>query len=282
MLQEYKLSLKMPEAEEFIDLIFYRPVAFILVKTIYKLPVTPNQVSLLSMLIGLFAAWQFSVGTSDALILGGLLFLLSNILDCADGQLARLQKSGTLLGRVIDGVADYIVGVAIFVGIGFGITSSGNSLWLMVIFAGISSALHAMFFDYYQSEFISTVRGEKNFLDREKEQFSYEIKQMKEQRRDGLKIFLLSLYLRYLDFQRKSGTKSDGSRYNSEIYRKENSVMIRLWSFLGPTTNRTLLIGCAFIGRIDFYLWIILLAGNIWLIFSYLFQYRIHKKLEAA
>jgi hypothetical protein len=56
--------------------------------------------------------------------------------------------------------------------------------------------------------------------------------------------------------------------------------MIRLWSFLGPTTNRTLLIVCALIGRIDLYLWIIVVAGNLWLAVCSIVQGRIHRKTE--
>ena len=43
----------MGEAEEILDLIFYRPLALGFVKLIYRLPVTPNQVTYLSLLAGL-------------------------------------------------------------------------------------------------------------------------------------------------------------------------------------------------------------------------------------
>lgn len=270
----------MPEVEEIFDLIFYRPLAFVFVKTIYKFPVTPNQITLLSMIIGLLAAWQFSLGTTEAMIIAGLFLIISNILDCVDGQLARLQKSGTLLGRVIDGIADYIVGVAIFVSIGIGLSAQGFVSWLMVIFTGASSALHAMFFDHYQSEFISVVRAEKNFPEKEIEQFTTEVQLMRSNNRGGVKILLLALYLRYLAFQRNASIKSEAHYYIPDIYRKENSLMIRLWSFLGPTTNRTILILCAFAGSIDLYFRIILVIGNLWLITSYLLQRRIYRRLQ--
>ncbi|MBI3765873.1 MAG: CDP-alcohol phosphatidyltransferase family protein, partial [Ignavibacteriales bacterium] len=123
IVEEYKRSLKMPEAEEVFDLLFYRPVAFILVKMIYRLPITPNQVTGFSLVAGLIAALFFSMSTAAAIVMGALWYALANILDCADGQLARLQHSGTLLGRVVDGVIDYISSVAIFLGIGIGLAS---------------------------------------------------------------------------------------------------------------------------------------------------------------
>ena len=118
LLDEYRRSLKMPAAEERLDLLFYRPVAFVFVKAIYRLPITPNAVTGLSLIAGLISAWEFSVG---GLVAAAAWYAAANILDCSDGQLARLQKSGTPLGRLVDGIADYISSVAIFLGIGFGL-----------------------------------------------------------------------------------------------------------------------------------------------------------------
>ena len=119
-LDDYKKSLKMPEAEEIFDLLFYRPIAYGFVKLFYRLPITPNQVTFLSMVCGLIAAHEFSLGTSIALMWAAFWYALANILDCADGQLARLQRSGTVFGRLVDGIADYITSIAIFGGIGIG------------------------------------------------------------------------------------------------------------------------------------------------------------------
>jgi len=278
-LEDYKRSLKMPEAEEVFDLVFYRPIAFVFVKIIYRLPISPNQVTLLSTVAGLVSAWYFSVASGAALIWAAMWYAIANILDCSDGQLARLQHSGTLFGRVVDGVADYISSVAIFLGIGVGLAAIGQSQWLLVVVGGVSSATHAFFFDHYQSEFISTVRGEKNFLEREVKQFTVELRRMQTERRNGFKTFILKLYLRYLGYQKRSSTKAERQAFEPEHYRTKNLVMIRLWSFLGPTTNRTLLIVCALAGRADIFLWIIGSIGNAWLIVCYLRQRQIHRTL---
>src|SRR5271169_1636711 len=127
LIDEYKRSLKMPEAEEVFDLLLYRPVAFLFVKAAYCSPITPNQVTFLSMVAGLVAAWFFSTGSA------ALFYAVANILDCSDGQLARLQNSGTLMGRVVDGVADYISSVAIFLSLGIGFARNADPQWLLVI-----------------------------------------------------------------------------------------------------------------------------------------------------
>lgn len=281
-LEEYKRSLKMPEAEEFFDLLFYRPVAFLFVKFIYRFPISPNQVTILSLIAGLAAAWYFSVSTSAALLSAGIWYAVANILDCCDGQLARLQNSGTQLGRIVDGVVDYVSSIAIFVGIGIGSFEAGQYTWSLVVVSGLSSALHAIFFDHYQSEFISTVRAEVNFLEREIEKLTRETQRMQDVRGERVKAIFSRIYLRYLRLQQQMSTKSASRASDPASYRRENLRMVRLWSFLGPTTNRTLLVICAFAGRVDLFLWIVATAGNAWLLGCYLRQKHIHRKLELA
>ena len=282
LIEEYKRSLKMPEAEEVFDLIFYRPIGFVVVKAIYRLPITPNQVTVLSLVTGLLAAWYFSIATTQALMLAALWYAFANILDCSDGQLARLQGSGSLLGRVVDGVVDYVSSIAIFLGVGFGLAIQGQPMWWVVVLGGVSSALHAIMFDHYQSEFISTVRSEQNFTDREQEQFAEEIRRMQMEHRDGMKVFFLRMYLRYLALQRRASTKSEMMRFDSGKYREKNLYMIRMWSFLGPTTNRTALIVSALFGKVDAFLWIVGTLGNAWLVVCYIRQRQIHRALELA
>jgi hypothetical protein len=275
--EEYRRSLKMSEAEEVFDVLFYRPFAFLFVKTVYRTPLTPNQVTLLSLLCGCIGAYEYSDGIMPALAWGSAWYAVANILDCADGQLARLQKSGTLFGRLIDGIADYLSSLAIFLGLGFGLAATGHSAWWLVAGGIVSTAVHAMFFDHYQSEYISAVRGERNFLERESEQFGNELGRLRESGREPMKSVILSFYVRYLELQRRSSTKEEMHIPDPQKYRRDNLRMIRAWSFLGPTTNRTLLIVCALFSRVDLYLWIIVVAGNMWLGICYAAQRRIHQ-----
>ena len=109
IVEEYRRSLKMPEAEEPLDLLFYRPLAYPFVKAVYRLPITPNQVTLLSLLAGLCSGWCFSRAPHGALSWAATWYLAANVLDCSDGQLARLQHSGhEVVGAiVVSAVAKY-------------------------------------------------------------------------------------------------------------------------------------------------------------------------------
>ncbi len=277
LLDEYKKSLKMPEAEEMFDLFFFRPIAYVLVKGLYRTPISPNHVTALSLLAGVVAAYFFSRPFSSTFVWGALLYALANILDCADGQLARLQQSGTLFGRVWDGVADYISSTAIFLALG---VTLANGIWYLVLLAGVSSAVHSMVFDRYQSEFIARKIGEENFLRKELDRFTEEIRRMQEQKKGHLKILLLNLYILYLRIQNHFPGKERPGDIRPGLRRSAHNLMIRLWSFLGPTTNRTVLIVCALLDRLELYLWAVLSVGNLWLVVCYLLQRRVYRVRE--
>ena len=257
-----------------------RPAAFLLVKVIAPLPVTPNQVTMLSLAAGLAAAYAFSSGTPAGFTWGALFYLFANILDCADGQLARLQKSGTVLGRVVDGAADYCSGIAIFIGLGIGLASSGAGTWWLVVFAGISSGVHAMFFDRYQTEFISSAAGETDFIGGEIARFEAEIARLPSVGTGAARICLLQCYMAYMRVQKRF--RPAKSPPAPGVLPANRVLMIRIWSLLGPTTNRTLLIVCALVGRIDVYLWSVAVAGNAWLLAASLLQARLRRATGSA
>lgn len=97
-----------------------RPLAFLLVKALYQSPISPNQVSVLSFVTALAAAFLFISGNPGGFLAGGILAQISSILDCADGQLARARKEfshyGAHLDLVFDRIGDFLILTAISYG----------------------------------------------------------------------------------------------------------------------------------------------------------------------
>ena len=94
---------------------------------------SPNHLTTLRLATGLAAAMIFAQGTYGwASILGGLIFLLSMLLDRADGELARQTNQMSVAGHRYDLVSDCIVGICTFIGIGIGVahTAGLNAFWL--------------------------------------------------------------------------------------------------------------------------------------------------------
>ena len=85
-----------------VDRFFNRPLGRVLSKGLIHTPVSPNLVSVVSILIGLISAFFFAVGQSSAAIVGALLFQLSAIIDCVDGDIARVLFKESPLGKWLD------------------------------------------------------------------------------------------------------------------------------------------------------------------------------------
>jgi hypothetical protein len=167
---EYKSSLKGYDVEELLDIFFYRPMSFVFVKLIYSTNITPNQISIVSMLFGILTGVMFGFGTYQFFVFGAIALLISNVLDCADGQLARLKKNGTGIGRIIDGFIDYITGLSIYVGIGIGLSiATGDYLyvWAITAIGGFSRVLQNMMFDNFRNRYLANVYDKGSNLDKE-------------------------------------------------------------------------------------------------------------------
>src|SRR3954453_11521062 len=67
---------------------------------------TPNQITTVSLLIGLAAAVAFATGERAGLIAGAVLLQLAFTTDCVDGQLARYTRTFSKLGAWLDSVFD--------------------------------------------------------------------------------------------------------------------------------------------------------------------------------
>jgi len=118
-----------------------RHLSYRLTPFIYRLPISPNQVTALSMAAGLAGAWSFTYGEANWGIVGGLLLILCYTLDNCDGEIARLKDMSSEWGAQFDDVVDWLVDSAFFLGLGYGTWQAGGEvLWL---WCGIAAAAGA-------------------------------------------------------------------------------------------------------------------------------------------
>ncbi len=97
-----------------------RPPAFLVVKAFAGTRVTPNQLTLISSVIGLAAGAAYLGATRGWFIAAGFLVMLSSVFDCADGQLARLKGLGSRYGAYLDLFFDRITDFAAIAGVAVG------------------------------------------------------------------------------------------------------------------------------------------------------------------
>ena len=295
LFRQYKASLKVVEIEEVLDLVLYRPIAFLFVKATYSTNLTPNQVSSIAMLFGVIGGILFGFGTRDYLLVGAGFYLVCNILDCADGQIARLKKNGTKVGRIVDGFIDYVVSTVVYIGIGAGLTGlqakgilnlQGNVfgfnpyayIWIVTALGGFSSALQAILLDFFRNKFLEYVYGKFSSLDEELNEFEEEKIRIN---KPGVKkgIFdnlLIPIYLKYTRFQISLQAKKKSMHPNHipdpQLYYRKNRLLIHLWSYIGSTTHLTLCIICALANNMELFLLICILPLNFLMLSLYFVQ----------
>ena len=100
---------------------FSKPLTSLLLKT----PVTPNQVTLGSLFLGILAGCLFSRGIFSMEILAALCYLLAGILDNCDGEIARSKNRMSAWGAWLDIVSDILVDLSLFLGLAVGAARKG-------------------------------------------------------------------------------------------------------------------------------------------------------------
>ena len=137
--------------EGFVDTYFNRAVSAQLSRLFLALRFSPNAVTMVATAVGLLAAATFSTGSYAAGIVGALLFQLAAIVDCCDGEVARLTFTESPFGEQLDIMTDNIVHMAIFAGIGWGVfvaqggwQSAAPRPWLPLALGGAAVFANAM------------------------------------------------------------------------------------------------------------------------------------------
>jgi Family of unknown function (DUF5941)/CDP-alcohol phosphatidyltransferase len=114
---------------------------------------TPNQVTTVSVLIGLAAAIAFATGERWGLIAGAVLLQLAFTTDCVDGQLARYTRTFSKLGAWLDSVFDRTKEYLAFAGLAIGASAMDDPAWLLACAAiTLQTARHMSDFSFGGSQ----------------------------------------------------------------------------------------------------------------------------------
>jgi phosphatidylglycerophosphate synthase len=233
------------------------PLATRLVKGLVKTPITPDQVTYTSILFGLASAFAFSQGTTQSIIVAGLLLEVTLILDCADGQLARAKNCASEWGRFLDGIAGYISYLSVVLGMMVGLQGHYGALSVITGFV----ILRAIAYDYCKQSLTGRIRLGIDESERDISDTFAKIQST------GSKTAVLYYY--YLQVQqwifhgrwcslkqmneikmsvieKKIWTDEQRNRY----YQKFRPLM-RVWSWNGPDLPLFLFIICSLLGILD-------------------------------
>jgi len=125
------------DADSRVDRLINRRCSRLLTRFLVRLPVTPNQVSLASLFLGLGSAWGFWWATPVSSLLGLILYMLSVVADHSDGEIARLTFQESAFGEWLDFSIDTLIHALLVLGMGFTARAVGG---VFAIVAGGAAA----------------------------------------------------------------------------------------------------------------------------------------------
>jgi phosphatidylglycerophosphate synthase len=275
-------TFKAREVEGILDLHFYRPIGFRLAGLFAQLKMTPAAVSLLAGTFGVIAGHLYFYRDLSINVAGMVLHVCANILDNADGQLARLTHRESRDGRIIDSIADHLVFVSIYFHLTLRYLFAGWSpaICLLALAAGISHALQGAAADYYRSTYLYFVRaGARTGVDSSSRLRSDYLKLT--WRQTPWQKLLLALYLNFTSQQEMLAPRLKtlravvGQSFHSEIpdwfktrYRNLACPMLKWWRLLMTNLRMLVLFALLFISQPVYYFWFELIPLN--LLFVYL------------
>ena len=226
-----------------------------------RLHVHPIAVTLLSIVIGCVAGLLFVSPNLWVNVVGMLLLVWADWLDCADGQLARMTGQKTLIGRILDGFGGDLWFFCIYLGIALRLTPEfGVWIWLLVVLAGFCChARQCALADYYRNAHM-LFTGVSNELDCSA-RIMYEYNALHWTKKEWFHKLYLFFYARYTKGQEKQTSqlgillslarKKYGDKIPSalmELYREKSKPLMPLCQILTFDARVGVLFASLFVG----------------------------------
>ncbi len=158
---QLQASLKSADTEEWIDLLFYRPIGYQWALFFKRISVTPNTITVISIFLGIAAGILFYFENLWINVIGMCLLVWANMYDSADGQLARMTGQKSEVGRILDGFCGDLWFFSIYVAICLRLTPQFSFyIWILAAVAGICHSKQAAMADYYRNIHLYFLKGE--------------------------------------------------------------------------------------------------------------------------
>ena len=147
---------KSAASDELINTFVMRPLAAVLVRRLVSTSIRPNHLTIASGIAGCLAAALYLPGTRTLTLAAGLCVTLKDLLDTADGQLARAQHTGSRSGRFLDSLVDVLVNALVFAAFSVALFMNGFSGWVLVLgaLAFVGTTLRVSYHVFYQTSYL--------------------------------------------------------------------------------------------------------------------------------
>ena len=259
------LSHKGQAVEEWADLHFFRPIGIRIARALLPTGISADQVTLWSLLIGLVAGHLFAYTDHWTNLIGFALFIVSDIFDSADGQLARLRGTSTRFGRTLDGISDNLRFVNLYFHLIYRLIHAG--WWpgaLLVAAAGLAHTYQSAAVDFVRNAFLYIGVGNGGELDLPEDLAGAAGGSLLE--RFGARVYRdyvlrqSHLFPRSVKLIRLLRQTSVSEAFRAE-YRARQAVVLPLCTWLGQNIRFVLLGAAGVAGHIAAFLW----AETVWM-----------------
>jgi len=130
------LALENPR-DGFLDRLIHRRLSRPLTSLLLRTPLSPNAVTTLGIALGMAGGLALAYPGRGPVVAAVLMLLASSVLDCSDGELARLSHAESKLGHWLDITGDTAVHLALLAGIGARIAGMGSAPgWPVIVLLG--------------------------------------------------------------------------------------------------------------------------------------------------
>jgi CDP-L-myo-inositol myo-inositolphosphotransferase len=143
--ERYLIGTARKPTDGFFSRNFNRHVSTFLTPHLLKINVSPTEISVVVLFVGLLSGWIEGRGGYRNAVLGAFLFELASIIDGCDGENARLTFRSSKLGGTLDVTGDALTFVFFFMSLSIGLyRSTWNNFWL--ILGGLSLLSMILFY----------------------------------------------------------------------------------------------------------------------------------------
>ncbi|MBX9421838.1 DUF5941 domain-containing protein [Streptomyces lateritius] len=141
----------------FFTTFFISPYSRYIARWCARRGLTPNQVTTASLLTALIAAGCAATGERGGYIAAGVLLLVSFVLDCTDGQLARYALKYSTMGAWLDATFDRAKEYAFYAGLALGAARNGDDVWALALGAMVlMTCRHVVDFSFNEANHDAT------------------------------------------------------------------------------------------------------------------------------
>jgi phosphatidylglycerophosphate synthase len=242
----YWKSLKPLDVEEPIDVWVHRPLAYVLARVALPTPISPNLITVISIVFGVLAGVCMLSSFAYHLPIAGVLLFWSAIFDCADGQLARMRGTSSAFGRMLDGVADFVVALSAVGGSIYVVwskyhqpSSVGFVAIALCVLTAVTGSFHTGMYDHFKNVYLKLTS--ERFREGESYAQALERFEAKQNRDTFFSRVAWPIYLFYTREQEKYVRRFDPyttarlellPEYDSEraeLYKSHSAGLMKIW-----------------------------------------------------